>query len=374
MKHIFILGGSKEQLDLIFEAKRFYFIIHLFDSDENCYAKKYSDYFYNICISNKEDILKKARQIKPLVVTTVATEIGNLTACYVAQKLGLNTNSYDVAINTTNKFKMKNILNDNNIKTAKASIISKETINWDIIPAIIKPIDSSAGRGISYVKYLEDITNEKIDNALQFSKSKKVLIEEYIKGKQFSIETVSSKGEHHLVAITEEYTSLPPNIIETKQLIPARIDDKLKERIKHFGFQILNAFKIEFGAAHIEIKLTENNDLYVIELASRMGGWRSELINFSLGINYVQLHLLSLLGKDINFKPSKDETAIVKLIISKEDYDELSEFRENNSSYLIDDIDMNTFKNSKHLSDLNGFYFIHIQNKDDISKFIEEHH
>jgi hypothetical protein len=79
-------------------------------------------------------------------------------------------------------------------------------------------------------------------------------------------------------------------------------------------------------------------------------------------------------GKDINFKPSKDETAIVKLIISKEDYDELSEFRENNSSYLIDDIDMNTFKNSKHLSDLNGFYFIHIQNKDDISKFIEEHH
>ena len=43
MKRIFILGGSRLQLDLIFEAKKFYFEVYLFDGNYNCEGKKYAD-------------------------------------------------------------------------------------------------------------------------------------------------------------------------------------------------------------------------------------------------------------------------------------------------------------------------------------------
>ncbi|EEU7337301.1 hypothetical protein HEG81_001605, partial [Campylobacter jejuni] len=54
-------------------------------------------------------------------------------------------------------------------------------------------------------------------------------------------------------------------------LIPARITHHEKKIIQNEIIKVLNAFKINFGASHIEIKL-HNNIVKIIEIASRMGG------------------------------------------------------------------------------------------------------
>jgi biotin carboxylase len=372
MKNIFILGGSKLQLDLIYEAKKLYFNVHLFDGNNECIGKKYADYFYNIDIKDKETILAHALDIKPSAVLTIATEIGNVVSCYISEKLHLNSNSYETVLNTTDKTKMKKICQVHSINSAKYKLVEDGNYTWDIFPCIVKPSDSSAGRGVSYIGAKEDL-KEAITKASNFSSNNKILIEEYIKGKQYSIETISSNKKHKIVTITEEYISNIPKIIETQQLVPARLNGFDKQKIEEFTYKVLAAFEISFGASHIEVRLDEKGELYFVEIASRMGGWRSELINLALGINYPQLLIFSHLGKDIEFKNTKDEYAIVKMILDKKDLEEYKSFEKNYSRNLISNLNLDEVYESKNLADSNGYYFLHIQNKDDLDKFIGVH-
>jgi len=374
MKHIFILGGSKLQLDLIYEAKKMYFIVHLFDANNECIGKKYVDYFYHIDIKDKESILQKAQESNPEAVLTIATEVGNVTACYVSEKLGLNSNSYQTSLNTSNKKLMKKLCVKNKIQTAGYKIVEtyEELYDWNTFPSIVKPVDSSAGRGVSYVLTKKELETS-ISKALSFSYCEEVAIEEYIPGKQYSIETISSGGIHKIVAITEEYITEVPIIIETQQLIPARIDNEKKKKFETFAFEVLKAFDIQYGACHIEIREDNDGKLYIVEIASRMGGWRSELINFSLGISYCQILLFSVLDKSIDFKSSRDDTAIVKMILSKDDFDEYLYFLEQYKDNIISDLTLEKVYDSEHLADSNGYYFIHTQDKSLLEIFIGEH-
>ena len=110
MNKIFILGGSILQLDLILEAKKMFFYTIVLDMDENCIGASWSDEFLHINIADKETVLKKAREYNIDVILTSATEIGNVTACWVGERLGLKTNSYQTSLNTTDKKRMKEIL------------------------------------------------------------------------------------------------------------------------------------------------------------------------------------------------------------------------------------------------------------------------
>ena len=119
MRKIFILGGSDLQLDLILEAKKMFFYTIVLDMNAECIGAKWCDEFLHINIANKELVLKKAKEYKIDVILTSATELGNITACYVGEKLKLNTNSYQTALNTTDKTLMKKILLRQDIATAK---------------------------------------------------------------------------------------------------------------------------------------------------------------------------------------------------------------------------------------------------------------
>lgn len=372
-KNILILGGSKLQLDLIFEAKKMYFKVYLLDGDEYCIGKKYADEFYNIDFSDKKKVLSFAKKIKPIAVLTIATEKGNITACFISEQLGLKSNTYETSLITTNKIKMKEYLKNNvNIFCRYKVIKNLETLSWDRFPCIVKPIDSSAGRGVSFVEGFDKI-EEAVINARKYSSCKEVLIEEYIQGKQYSIETISSNSKHSIVTIVEEFITEPPIIIETQQLVPARINLKKQEKLEKFALRILELYNIKYGACHIEIRENENGKLYLIEIATRMGGWRSELIRFSLGINYCELLINSVLDREILFNKVYEKTSIVKMILNKNHLDEYVFYKENYNEYLISDLEVSEISDSKNLADSNGFYFITIDNKQMINKFVAKH-
>lgn len=372
-KSIVILGGSKLQLDLIFEAKKMYLDVHLFDGNSNCIGKKYANKFYNIDFSKKEEVLNIVKDIKPIAILTIATEVGNITSCYISEKLGLNSNSYETSLITTNKIKMKNYLQNPEEVFCKFKVLkNKEALNWEIFPCIVKPVDTSAGRGVSYVSCKEDISKA-IDFAREYSSLDEVLIEKYIQGKQYSIETISSKGKHSVVTIVEEFITNPPIIIETQQLVPARISLEKEKKIKDFAIKVLDLYDIKYAASHIEIREDDSGKLFLVEIASRMGGWRSELIRLALGINYCELLINSVLNKDISFQKAYDKTSIVKMILNEEHLKEYKYYKENYDDFLISDLDEINISESKNLADSNGFYFVQIDKKEDVDLFIHKH-
>ena len=232
--HFFVLGGGSLQAGFLNEVKK-HFITHLFDYDDNCYLKNDADFFHLVSIDDKEQILKMAKEFNIKGIGTIATELGNITACYVGEKLNLGLNSYEVALNTTDKSRMKEIFIKNNIPTANYEKIYSENDLKNIklsFPVVVKPSDRSAGRGVIKV-YNKSQLLKAYEAAKEISYNKIVLVEEVLEGVQFSVETISSNSKHKIIAITEEYLKDDENkddFLETQHLVPARISNSQKEK------------------------------------------------------------------------------------------------------------------------------------------------
>lgn len=376
-KHFFIIGGGDLQADLVLHAKKD-FITHVFDYNENCFCKDVADYFHPISIADKEKILELAIKFNIVGIATAATELGNLTVCYIGEKLNLGTNSYECAKNTTDKSLMKKVFERNNINHAKYFILKDEKDLEQIanFPVVVKPSDRSAGRGVVKVFDKENL-KKYFYKAKDFSYNKIVLAEEVLKGRQFSVETISSHGKHQIIAITEEYLregEFANDFLETQHLIPARINHFEKQLIESEIIRVLNAFRINFGASHIEIKL-HNNIVKIIEIASRMGGWRDVLAYHSYGIDYLQLLIQSSLKQELKKINTKAENfCLVKMIFTKEDYLFYKKIKSLYPEFLIKEkIHFNNIENfdySSSLMDSKGYYYIKMKLNEDINVFL----
>ena len=92
-------------------------------------------------------------------------------------------------------------------------------------PCIVKPVDSSAGRGITICKKTCDV-KEAVSYALKESQEGLVILESLIEGKQFSLETLSSNGVHKLIAIAAQTMDSKEKHVEVGHILPAPISKK----------------------------------------------------------------------------------------------------------------------------------------------------
>ena len=89
MKKIVIIGANDFQRPLIQKAHEMGYETHVFAWREGATGAKDADYFYEISITEKEKILKICQQISPQAVTTIGSDLANITVQYLAEKLGV---------------------------------------------------------------------------------------------------------------------------------------------------------------------------------------------------------------------------------------------------------------------------------------------
>lgn len=374
-QHYFVIGGSNLQYNFVETVKNAGFVTHVFDYNPNCKCSKIADVFHCISIDAKDEILEIARKYNPVGIQTVATELGNITACYVGEKMGLNNNSYETSLNTTDKSRMKKIMLVNNIPTAKyLEVEDIKQINFADLnfPLVVKPSDRSAGRGVTLAENI-DYFKKTFALAKEESFNGKVLIEEFMQGKQFSIETITCNSSHQIVAYTEEYLDGSVNFVENQQMIPARLDSSLQKELEKLILKLLNIFDIKYGCCHIEVKLTETG-FKVIEIASRMGGWRDVLTKYAYGDDYNKLLLNSTLNILPIIEHKQANYALVKMVFNKKEYDFYKKIKRQTPNIIVhDEVKDKEFEEKEfiNLAQAQGFYYISIPNNQDIDYYIE---
>jgi len=301
----------------------------------------------------------------------MASEPGNLSAAIVSNKLGLKYNPAEVVYATINKIRMKKKLTDSQIQTARyIPAMSNEKYielgNWLNLPLVVKPSQSSAGRGVKLVNSIKDL-EASIAEAKQISKDGCALVEEFIRGDQFSVETISCEGRHNILGITHEHFGAPPFFAETQQMFPADLGHDKESRIKDLIFKTLNSFGIQHGACHIELRVTPENELYIIEIASRIGGWRSELIRKALGIEYSDLLLQSYEKNQLLIEQKKSKYCLVKMIFNHKDIDREQTLRKD-PTYTVSPVtwlNESVSQTQSSLMDSAGYYFVEATNLED---------
>ncbi|WP_298247494.1 ATP-grasp domain-containing protein [uncultured Christiangramia sp.] len=309
MKKIAILGASYLQLPLVQKAKELGYETHCFAWDNTeAVCKNVADYFYPISVLDKESILLECEKVQIDGIITIATDICIPTISFVAEKLDLIANSSESAYISTHKLEMKNAFLKNNIKTPKIISFSNAGqgfTNQLKFPLIVKPTDRSGSRGVSKVNTQIELLNA-IEIAKEVSIEKKVLVEEFVEGTEVSVESISWKGEHYILAITDKVTTGEPHFVELEHHQPSTLSESILGNIRDETLKALDALDIKFGASHSEFKITRKDEIFLIEVGARMGGdfIGSHLVELSTGYDY----LAGVIGISLNyFKEPKVE-------------------------------------------------------------------
>ena len=116
------------------------------------------------------------------------------------------------------------------------------------------------------------------------------MIEEFIEGREISVEFISYKGVHYPLQITDKVTTEAPNFVELEHHQPSAISDDMFATIYSVTKDALNALGLTNGASHAEYKITPDGRIYIIEIGGRMGGdfIGSDLVRLSTGYDFLK--------------------------------------------------------------------------------------
>ncbi len=327
MKKLVIIGASDFQNPLILKAKELGYETHVFAWECGDIGEKTADYFYPISIRDKEQILEQCKEIAPDGICSIASDLAVSTVNYVARELGLTANSEKSDRVSTNKFEMRKAFERAGIQTPKfirVTNFDEETLHQLVsfsFPIIVKPIDRSGSRAVMKLVNGKGLC-EAVDAAIEQSFDHSAIVEEFIQGKEYSCECISYAGNHHLLAVTEKFTTGDPHYIEIGHIEPAPINAQQSDQIKKVVYQVLDALEIKYGASHAEIMIDESGEISVVEVGARMGGGciGSDLVHLSTGNDYVKMVIDVACGIEPQLTGfDEKKNASVRFIMKEED-------------------------------------------------------
>lgn len=276
-----ILGAGKWQLPICLKAKDMDIETHCFSWEEGAIAKDSVDFFYPISLVEKELILEECRRIGVDGVVTCASDFATEVSCWVAEHLSLNTNPYQTVVNIHDKAwvreRTKNITSISHPKTFSDSL---DNLSLSFFPCIVKPIHGNGKRGVWYVDGPE--TLEQIKSCVEYNKDEAAIVEQFIIGKEYSVESLTYHGKHFVVQITEKVSDGAPHFVELAHHQPASISEDCRQKLIVAVCDILSAVGYVNGPSHIELKVTSDGEIYLIDLNPRGGG------------DYISTHLVPL--------------------------------------------------------------------------------
>lgn len=287
------------QKPLVQKAKTMGLQTICFAWSEGAVCKNIADKFYPISITQKEDILSICQQEQIDGICTIASDIAAPTVAYVAEKMGLVGNPYSVAVCANNKYLMRQAFSvvelPNPLYTRITSDMAADkkylhslchTIKF---PLIVKPCDRSGSLAVAKVNSEEEFFCA-VETAQKVSFVHEVIVEEYIEGREISVESISYNGRHYPLQITDKETTGSPHFVELAHHQPAELSAEMYEKIYALTSRALTALGITNGASHSEFRITNTGQIVIMEIGGRMGGdfIGSDLVYLSTGYDFVR--------------------------------------------------------------------------------------
>lgn len=305
MKRILLLGGSVQQIPAIRYAneKGYYTILcdYLIDNP----GQKYADEYHCVSTTDKEAVLKIARESKIDGIVAYASDPAAATAAYVGNILGLPSNPYEAVEILSNKDLFRKFLQDNGFNCPFTKIIRSVEeileIKSDIVfPLIMKPTDSSGSKGVYKVYSIDEII-DKFELSMSHSRKKSIIIEEFIEtdrdyvigGDGFVID-----GKLVFCGLLNSHRDLNGSpFVPVGTSYPSFIKDKEKNLIQEEVQKVLDLLHINMGALNFDFMFDKKGKLFIIEIGPRNGGnMIPELLKDITGIDMIEATIECALG------------------------------------------------------------------------------
>lgn len=231
-------------------------------------SKKYED-----CLSIIDDICTKFSVIGIYTFEEYSVE----TCARLCEKFGFRSNTTKTINQVRNKHLCRQILAEHgmpqplsclfsSLETAEHFLYSHPSEDW-----ILKPVDASGSQGVSRINNssLEDLRTAYL--YLSLPQQQHFMIEQFVEGKEFSLEGFFYYGKAVFQGITEKSLKPGSSFVEDMHLFPANLPPKRQKKIYEYAEKALHCVGIEFGHFHLEFWHTDEK-IIIGEVHCRPGG------------------------------------------------------------------------------------------------------
>lgn len=306
MKKILLLGGSAQQIVAIKTAHKHGFYTVLCDYLPDNPGQYEADKFYLVSTTDKDAVLKVALDEKVDGILAYASDPAAPTAAYVAEKMGLPTNPYQAVETLCNKDKFRAFLKENGFNTPVAMGYSDKNVDNSIfsLPVIVKPVDSSGSKGATVLRDWNDL-DKALDFAFSFSRSHRVIVEEFIEKKHEYLiggDIFVNDGKVVLWGLLNCHRDNTVNpLVPVGKSYPLLLDKDDEDSVHTTLQSMVDKLGLKFGSVNVELVVDKNNRVWPIDVGPRAGGnMIPDLLGMIFGADVVEMAVLAAMGEQLN--------------------------------------------------------------------------
>lgn len=309
MKKLLILGAMEMHVPLIKRAKEMGNYVITVDYIPENPGHKLADEAYYDSTTDLDAVLKLSKKLNIDGIMTYNSDPAAPTAAYVAEKLGLPGNPYQSVKIMSEKNLFRDFLISNGLNAPKfGNYLNIEDalnhINDFSFPIIIKPVDSSGSKGVTVVNNVNDVQNA-IECALEKSRSKKFIIEEYIEpvGKQLHGDGFVQNGKVVFLHLGDHhFDSTINNLVPYSTTYPTEHPVEIVNACKNQIQDFISKVGFKNGGFNVELRISnKDNKPYIIDIGARNGGnFTPKVIEYGSGFNFLDRAIKIALGENID--------------------------------------------------------------------------
>ena len=274
-KRILILGAGIMQGPALKIAEEMGLETIAADADPKAPCINLANRFEKVDLKDRDGIERLAQNLKKEAsldgIMTAGTDF-SANVAWAAEKTGLPGIPYESALDASDKERMRKRFREEGIPSPEFIIMEKAEYRelpfpW---PVVVKPVDNMGSRGCRRVDSAEELEIA-VKDALYFSRSGRVIIEEFMEGPEFSVDALVYNGEITICGFADRHIFFPPYFIEMGHTIPSAFNPNTVKDLLDTFKKGVKALGINNGAAKGDIKLTPKGPM-IGEIAARLSG------------------------------------------------------------------------------------------------------
>ncbi|CAL9489778.1 ATP-grasp domain-containing protein [Streptomyces sp. enrichment culture] len=244
------------------------------------------------------------RPLAPAAVVSL-TELGLEPAASAARRLGAAGTPPEVVRATRDKLEMRRVLERAaphlNPPFAAADDAGAVARLFDTsragAPVVAKPVAGTGSNAVTLLRTPDDLPEERRHSA--------TLLEQYVGGREFSVETLSAGGRHTCLGIAEKHTEGGAFVEVAHLMPPPSLDAAGRRRVERAVVELLDAIGLTDGPAHTEVKV-DGDRVTVIETHNRPGGdGIPDLVRLTRGVDWRRAALGWAVGEGPREEPAR---------------------------------------------------------------------
>lgn len=275
-KKILVIGAGPAQVDAISKAVEIGYYVLTSDGSPDAPGLEAAHEAKVIDVKDVAANLRWAKEAGINGVISYASDITLPTVLEIKETLGLSGLSRIPVEISLDKSRQRRLFKKAGLPQPDFEVVDngndlKEAVKRIGFPVVIKPVDNSGSRGVVSVNSEEELSSAYL-TALENSRKKLVIVEEFMEGTELTIEGFSVKGSHHILAISDKLKPAGSYRVATRLAYPAAITSWQEKQIMEIMYAAYNAAEVDNTPTHSEIIITSDGPK-IVEIGCRGGGF-----------------------------------------------------------------------------------------------------